>query len=1185
MMMQTSYPLFDNGQVLTSKHLNDLAEYLEQQDRLTRSHFIGIGVACGLQVSFDAPASQVRVTCGAALTSEGYLLLMEEEGIFFFSRPYTVPVPSVEEAADEVEQERYPYFFKSDDAQRQLWELLPPGHVPGPGEPAPNPLTAAFLADKIVLLFLERTVESLRNCDVSDCSDRGSEVQFTRRVLLVSRADAQAMLQLEQQLSAAPVHRFAHPGYDLQPLRLERINVSGHRTEHFPQLYERILNIAAASAPSILAGLRDAHTAYGYLLAELYPAAAFPDGPFGDPEIFDSVFHQLQQNVFLVPYFYDFLFDLVQSHNEFLDAALAFSAECCPIAGRFPRHVLLGAPVAQPVAFAVDFGQVDPAGYDPLAANTGAGPTLKPVEFRHHFVASPLFESGWERRRPALAERLQQIRSLHYRTYLLALRYLAEDLVKRNIRITPSKSGDYRLSDKAIPFYYAFKPADDLHRSWSFGRTVRNRLGDVYSYSLTQAAAHPLVSRLEDHNFYRVEGLAGKALGAAVNQLRAQRSVLGLAFAIEPVYLGLELGENPDLEELNRQATAVFQRAMFPLVRCRLADLELTFKLLSGTLFYYAYAVVNVLSRANASALAGVSAGDEPDDGPGGLVLDDRLLLRKQIIRADSVLNTLRSRGSFQRKGQLTEIVTQPSQQPLTLGKVYPGLLGGGGNLFDQTKRFARQLEPGADPDTLTQRVYPYMSLLDTSEELAGMLRAPSLADFDFDAFADVYDNFVAAFDEVRKITENPNMPSNPHRDRVNVSLLRNYNTILSAGPQSLIASLAGQLRERVQELLNDVLLGRFTERHPGLEHRGGVTSGGTLVLLCMHRETAMKVASAFTELIAKLTGQVQAGFGSKLNLARLVDPAQAAAGMATGPTLLDQFVVVTDFFVPYLCCGSECLETEPPPDGEPKPGSVSGTVFQLTVTGERVPIRTAQVSAEVMPQRKPVAVTVKAGQYLFSAAAGEYMVTAAAAGFAGQERVVKVNAGETLVEDFVLEPLDKRGVVVGRILSAETGEKLADARVAVTQIGTGQQVDVTVADGEYKFTAPEGEYLVIVNPDAQEFQGEERTVKVVADTTTTADFKLQARPKEGNVQGTILVQVGRLRRPMPRPKVQVNLAGSQKRVKVDVDTGRYHFSAPAGKYVITVGDEQGTFDAQQQTVEVEVNATKTVNFLFRGLL
>ncbi|MDZ7581809.1 MAG: hypothetical protein U5R30_14765 [Deltaproteobacteria bacterium] len=52
--MQNFYTIFESGQVLTSKHLNDLATYLTEQDRLTRNKLIGIGVVCGLEVDYPS---------------------------------------------------------------------------------------------------------------------------------------------------------------------------------------------------------------------------------------------------------------------------------------------------------------------------------------------------------------------------------------------------------------------------------------------------------------------------------------------------------------------------------------------------------------------------------------------------------------------------------------------------------------------------------------------------------------------------------------------------------------------------------------------------------------------------------------------------------------------------------------------------------------------------------------------------------------------------------------------------------------------------------------------------------------------------------------------------------------------------------------------------------------------------
>ena len=76
------------------------------------------------------------------------------------------------------------------------------------------------------------------------------------------------------------------------------------------------------------------------------------------------------------------------------------------------------------------------------------------------------------------------MRSLHYRTYLLAHRFAVGELTGRAIRITPSRDVA-TLSERAIPFYYALRPdraGDDLARSWSHGLTARNRLDQIFSH-------------------------------------------------------------------------------------------------------------------------------------------------------------------------------------------------------------------------------------------------------------------------------------------------------------------------------------------------------------------------------------------------------------------------------------------------------------------------------------------------------------------------------------------------------------------------------------------------------------------------------------------------------------------------------------------------------------------------------
>src|SRR6478736_257795 len=67
------YPVFEADQVLTNNHLNNMLNYLEQQDRLTRIKLIGCGIVCGFQVAFQANDS-ITVSKGCGLTSQGYLI-------------------------------------------------------------------------------------------------------------------------------------------------------------------------------------------------------------------------------------------------------------------------------------------------------------------------------------------------------------------------------------------------------------------------------------------------------------------------------------------------------------------------------------------------------------------------------------------------------------------------------------------------------------------------------------------------------------------------------------------------------------------------------------------------------------------------------------------------------------------------------------------------------------------------------------------------------------------------------------------------------------------------------------------------------------------------------------------------------------------------------------------------------
>src|SRR5262245_6074006 len=115
--MQDHFPVFEANQVLTSAHLNDVFNYLDEQERLTRSNLIGIGIACGLEIRLDSASSAIHLSRGCGVTSEGYLIVEPEDvALVSYRADYTIPADP-----------DYPPFKDAAKKQYPLWELFPAG--------------------------------------------------------------------------------------------------------------------------------------------------------------------------------------------------------------------------------------------------------------------------------------------------------------------------------------------------------------------------------------------------------------------------------------------------------------------------------------------------------------------------------------------------------------------------------------------------------------------------------------------------------------------------------------------------------------------------------------------------------------------------------------------------------------------------------------------------------------------------------------------------------------------------------------------------------------------------------------------------------------------------------------------------------------------------------------------------
>src|SRR6185436_18964358 len=76
------FPEYVADQLLMAEDLNNMYGYLDEQERLTRTSMIGIGIVCGLEVKTLADGTKLTITRGVGDTSEGYLIKMETEDFY-----------------------------------------------------------------------------------------------------------------------------------------------------------------------------------------------------------------------------------------------------------------------------------------------------------------------------------------------------------------------------------------------------------------------------------------------------------------------------------------------------------------------------------------------------------------------------------------------------------------------------------------------------------------------------------------------------------------------------------------------------------------------------------------------------------------------------------------------------------------------------------------------------------------------------------------------------------------------------------------------------------------------------------------------------------------------------------------------------------------------------------------------
>jgi hypothetical protein len=210
------------------------------------------------------------------------------------------------------------------------------------------------------------------------------------------------------------------------------------------------------------------------------------------------------------------------------------------------------------------------------------------------------------------------------------------------------------------------------------------------------------------------------------------------------------------------------------------------------------------------------------------------------------------------------------------------------------------------------------------------------------------------------------------------------------------------------------------------------------------------------------------------------------------------------------------------------QPGTIRGTV---TDSASGLPV------AGVSVTNGPRSTTTNAsGAYLLgSVPSGDQVIQFSASGYAGVTRTVSVVGGTTYQVDVALAP---PGTVAGRVTDAATGAALAGA--TITYPGGTATADAT---GAYTISGIAAGPALIAASAAGHVSAE-RTVTVVAGTTTTADFPL-------TVADTFLTG-GVTDAATGDPVANATVTAAGKATTTDV-LGRFRIDVAAGTWTITV--------------------------------
>ncbi len=517
------YIVFEPDQVLTDTDLNELFNYLDQQERWTRNKLLGIGIACGLDLVQHTGI--IEITKGCGVTSEGYLIQQDDQQYAYYM-PYTaLPQPNDLPFTYTGDLPFYQAFCNDVKPVYLLVTDAAYGKLNTTQQASAQPLTQfSALSDWLVVLFLEVREKDLANCNTNSCDNKGERMVFTVQPLLVSK---KTWKQVNPGGAAGKAPE----------IRFKRYNVPVKSLQNATEVLQGFLQLCDDAT------LKQVEGACNWCFQTYASDAPNPSAPL---PFATGYLKTLRDKIsttapLQLEYFYDFVNDLILAYYEIREAARGRSTSCCPDELQFPLHLILG--------------EAD-------HTTTGFGQDA----YRQYFLYSGLFNRQ--------GDTGDSLTVLLKRMQLMVAGFAVPE--SRTIRITPSQYQTFPLSDRAIPWYYTEKKGDpnSLFQYWNVKMTGAGNAAFNLSYNANQynsdpAILQPLLYDIEPYHFFRIEGHVGQTYTIALKNLLGQRAEYNLPFDIVAVSAELLKLNTAQLPECNIRDLLTDYRLLLTGFACR----------------------------------------------------------------------------------------------------------------------------------------------------------------------------------------------------------------------------------------------------------------------------------------------------------------------------------------------------------------------------------------------------------------------------------------------------------------------------------------------------------------------------------------------------------------------------------------------------------------------------------------